>query len=360
MPRISPTAEGFRVAFRRPSVTLAEIAWRWTAGATACALLLFGFLEYLDTLPVTDSELLFLRTRHPILVAQAVTHILRGSVNRAMIAGLLAALALTALWIIAASLGRAATTRALLDYFRMRRDVAGNDFAEAAATAGKQDAASDASGRITPHHPLHALFRLNFLRAAVVLAAIFGLAGAAILTSFVSSDADPQPGLAFLLFLPLAALVCLAAWTLNWMLSLATVFAVRDGADALGSLSSSVSLCRDRSRAIAAVTSWSSLAHMVAFVGATTAVSLPLTLIAAVPVRLVNAGLMLLTLAYFAVVDWLYTARLAGYVCIAETPEALLLPAPPSAPVPVPPPAQNTIDRDEPILSDVQNLAMET
>jgi hypothetical protein len=242
----------------------------------------------------------------------------------------------------------------------MRRDVAGNEFAEAAATARKQDAASDASGRITPHHPLHALFRLNFLRAAVVLAAIFGLAGAAILTSFVSSDADPQPGLAFLLFLPLAALVCLAAWTLNWMLSLATVFAVRDGADALGSLSSSVSLCRDRSRAIAAVTSWSSLAHMVAFVGATTAVSLPLALIAAVPIRLVNAGVMLLTLAYFAVADWLYTARLAGYICIAETPEALLLPAPPSAPVPVPPPAQNTIDRDEPILSDVQNLAMET
>ena len=26
---ISPTFEGFRAAFRRPSFTLAEMAWRW-------------------------------------------------------------------------------------------------------------------------------------------------------------------------------------------------------------------------------------------------------------------------------------------------------------------------------------------
>jgi hypothetical protein len=56
-------------------------------------------------------------------------------------------------------------------------------------------------------------------------------------------------------------------------------------------------------------------------------------------------------------------ARLAGYVCIAETPEALLKPLPPAPPVLPPaagPPIQTTIDRDEPILSDVPNLAVET
>jgi hypothetical protein len=64
----------------------------------------------------------------------------------------------------------------------------------------------------------------------------------------------------------------------------------------------------------------------------------------------------LVTLAYFAVVDWLYMARLAGYVCIAEAPQALL------APSPLPrhgPPLQTTIDRNELILSDVPNLAVE-
>jgi hypothetical protein len=54
-------------------------------------------------------------------------------------------------------------------------------------------------------------------------------------------------------------------------------------------------------------------------------------------------------------VDWLYVARLAGYDYIAEMPEALAKPAP----LPAPPP-QTAIDRDEPILSDLPNLALES
>src|SRR6202521_1335658 len=103
---ISPTTEGFRAAFRRPSLTLSEVMWRWTAGGTATALLVFGLFEYLSTLQVTNGELLFLRTRHPYLVGEAIAHILRGSLNRAVVAALVAALMLTALWIVAASVGR--------------------------------------------------------------------------------------------------------------------------------------------------------------------------------------------------------------------------------------------------------------
>ena len=114
---ISPTAEGFRAAFRRPSLTLAEIAWRWTVGATAAVLFLFGLVQYLNTLPVTNGELLLLRTRHPYLVGEAIAHILRGSLNRVVMAALLAALMMVVLWIVAASVGRMATVRGLIDYF---------------------------------------------------------------------------------------------------------------------------------------------------------------------------------------------------------------------------------------------------
>src|SRR5258708_36233064 len=120
----SPTTEGFRAGFRGPSLTLAEITWRWTVGATAASLLTFGLGEYLRTLPVTNGELLFLRTRHPYLVGEAIAHILRGSLNRAVMAGSLTALTLAVLWIVVASVGRTATVRGLLDYFR--RDVAGD------------------------------------------------------------------------------------------------------------------------------------------------------------------------------------------------------------------------------------------
>jgi len=79
------------------------------------------------------------------------------------------------------------------------------------------------------------------------------------------------------------------------------------------------------------------------------------------PWRLVVLLVLVLSLAYFAVADWIYTARLSGYVTIVEMPEELWAPAmPPAIPPPSAPLLQATIDRDEPILSDLPNLAMET
>src|ERR1700736_3063417 len=245
MSRISPTLEGFRAAWRRPSLALAEITWRWTVGATTFALLLFGFFEYLRTLPVSNGDLLFLRTKQPVFIAQAISHILRGSLDRAALAAVLAALAVCFAWIVAASIGRDLTLRALLEYFASRRDGAEN-FASVDDGAYSQD-------RAARTRPLRTLFGLNFFRVAAVLAAVLALQGAAILARFASSPEHPRPGMVFLIFLPLAGLICMAAWSLNWILSLAAIFAVRNRTDALGSLSCAVGLCRQRLGAIVAV-----------------------------------------------------------------------------------------------------------
>jgi hypothetical protein len=343
MPRISPTLEGFRAAFRQPSLTLAEIAWRWTVGAVTWALLLFSLIEYLDTLPVTKGDAALLSTRQPLLVGRAIAHILRGSLNRVALAALFAAVALSSLWIVAASVGRAATVRALLDYFR--KDVASN-------------VSTEAYKAIEPR-PWGSLIGLHFLRAALAMAAILAFAGAAILVGFASPKANPQPGLVFILFLPLAGLICIVWSALNWVLSLAGIFAVRDDEDALDALSAAVAFSRERRGAVSAVSAWSGMAHLTALAGAFSLASLLLAFIHIAPVRLVIAGVILFALAYFAVADWLYMARLAGYVCIAEMPDA----RPPLAPTPrLAPssPLQVSIDRDEPILSDVPNLVVET
>jgi hypothetical protein len=345
---ISPTAEGFRAAFRRPSLTLGEIAWRWVTGATTAAVIFFGVFEYLNTLPVTNGELLFLRTRNPYFVSQAIAHIFRGSLTRAAMAALLAAGMLGLLWIVAASVGRTATVRFLLDYFRRSTG------ADGAIVAADQS-------RPISSHPFPSLVRLNFLRAAVALAAVVSFFGVAILADFASPDSNPHPGIAFLLFLPLAALVCLAWSVLNWLLSLAGMFAVRDGADTMSAISLAVGFCRERAGSVFAVSTWTGLAHIAAFVAASTAISMPLGFAGLLPWRLIVLVMLMATIAYFAVADWLYMARLAGYVCIAETPEALLKPLPPSPLMPIYPPAvspvapapvQTTIDRDELILSD--------
>jgi hypothetical protein len=365
---VSPTTEGFRAAFRRPSVTLAEITWRWTVGATTASVLTFGLFEYLRTLPVTNGELLFLRTRHPYLVGEAIAHILRGSGGRAVIAGLLAALLLMVLWIVAASVGRIATVRGLLEYFRRDRRIVRGVSNVGAPDGGVSDSGvskgdeRDIPSNVSTDHvwaPLTALLRLNFLRVAVAVAALVGLAGAGILAGFASPAANPRPGVAFLLFLPLAALVCSLWGVLNWILSLAGIFTVRDDEDAVGAIASAVTFCRERTGSVFAVSTWTGMAHLVAFVAAGTVASMPMGFAGIVAWRLVVAVMIVVTVAYFAVADWLYMARLAGYVCIAETPEALLAPLPP---VPLPrfgPPVQTTIDRDEPILSDLPNLAVE-
>jgi len=336
---ISPTAEAFRAGFRRPSLTFAEITWRWVVGATATLLFLFGLIEYLDTLRLTSGDILFLRTRNAFLVSQAIGHILRGSLSRAMLSLLVASLLLALLWMVAASLGRIATIEAMVEYFRSR-------FAAHVESIGEKDSEFTVSG----HGRFTSLLRLNFLRVAVVLAAVVGFAGALVLAGFASTPEHPRPGLAFLVFLLLVSVVCIVGYELNWLLSLAAVFVVRDGDDAVESIETAVELCRQRTGAVFAVSTWTGLAHFIAFAGASTVVAFPIGLTGLLPWRMVVLLVILLTLLYLAVADWLYTVRLAGYVCIAEMPDALLAPPPIIPPTPVP---AETIDRDELILSDI-------
>jgi hypothetical protein len=348
---ISPTTEGFRVAFHRPSLTFAEIAWRWTWGATAATLVAFGLVEYLDTLPVTNGELLLLRTRQPYLVSEAIAQILRGSLNRAVLAGLVAVLLLAVLWIIAASVGRIATVRGLLDCFR--RDVAGRVSADSSVNDDETEIRSlSNNGR-----PFPTLLRLNFLRAALALAAVLGFLAASILAGLASPDANPRPAVALFIFLPLCGLICLVWSTLNWLLSLAGMFAVRDDEGAAGAIGAVLVFCRERTGPVFAVSIWTGMTHLILFVAATAVASMPLGFVAVVPWRSVVVAIILVTLVYFALADWLYMARLAGYGCIAEMPEALLLQLPPQ-PKPAPP-VRTSIDRDELILSDLPNLAVE-
>jgi hypothetical protein len=352
MSPLSPTIEGFRAAFRRPSFTLGEIMWRWCFGATGIALSFFALFEFFNTLPVTNGELLFLRTRHPYLVSQAIAHILRGNLRRAVISGMVAILLLALVWIIAASFGRMATVRALLEYFRL-------NFARRMTTAELSTSPDESDGRRV-RNPFLSLFDLNFLRVSVALGAVVATVGATILAGFASPVSHPQPGLFLLLWFPMIGLIWVLWWALNWFLSLAGLFVVRDAADSMGAISAAVSLCRERTGAVFAVSTWTGLAHLAAFVGATTVAALPLSALGVLPGRMILLGVVVLTLAYLALADWLYTARLAGYVCIAQAPEAWLAPPPAAFPPPAPPMVETAIDRDELILSDVSGLIGQT
>jgi hypothetical protein len=336
----SPTLEGFRAILRRPSFGLAEIAWRWSFGAATGLLLMFSFFEYLDTLPVSKGDLLLLRTTQPVLISRAVMHIFRGSGFRVVETVLVLALTLGVAWIVVASLARAATIKALLAYFR-------------------EGDTSTPPRSETPWR-FHALFTLNFFRLATTLATVVGCLAAVLLGKAASRPTDPAPGSALLIILTVTMLVWFAWSTLNWFLSLAAIFVVADGQDTFGAIADAVDLCRTRSASIFAAGTWFGLAHITAFVLASSAVAFPLGFAAVLPASVVLGGVLLVTLLYFAVTDFLYMGRLASYVAMVQMPDA-----PVSAETTQPPSPQAgtyldsdthsspAVDATELILSDV-------
>jgi len=339
MKRRSPTLEGFRTIFRRPSFGLAEIAWRWSFSAAASLLLVFSFFEYLDTLPVSKGDLLLLRTRQPALISRAVLHIFRGSAFRVIETAVVLALSLGVAWVVIASVGRAATLKALLAHFR-EGDVSSSDHKE------------------KKNWRLRSLFALNFFRLGAALAASVGCLAAVLLGGAASRPSDPAPGSAFLIFLTVIMLAWLAWSTLNWFLSLAAIFVVADGHDTFGAITAAVDLCQTRPGSVFAAGTWFGLAHITAFVVASSAVAFPLGFAAVLPGSIVLGGVLLVTLLYFAIADFLYMGRLAAYVAILEMPDSpVALPKPRPAPAQHPafpiPANESGIDQAELILSDV-------
>jgi hypothetical protein len=327
----SPTREGFRTILRVPSLGLAEIAWRWSFAVAVGAFLIFGVLQFLDTLPVTSGEIALLRTRQPTLVARAISHIVHGSAPRAVAAVVMIGLCVGIAWIFVASLGRAAGIRAMLDYFR----VASNS----SETTGWR---------------LSSMMGLNFFRLAATLAAAVACLGALFLASSSSPGAGTSPRIVALIYFASVALI-ISVWSmLNWFLSLASIFAIGDGRDTFGALASAVDLFRSRSGPILAVGTWFGLAHTGAFFLFSVLAMVPIALTKALPARAVLFGLLVVVLLYFAVVDFLRVGRFAGYVYISCGPETAPLITAPQLFGGLPSLTQSArIDQDEPILSDL-------
>jgi len=330
----------------RPSVGLAEIAWRWSFGAACVTLLVVSAIEYLDTLPVSPGDLLLLRTRQPLLIWQAMARIFSGSALRAVETLVALAVAFSIAWLGLASLGRAATLRALLLHFRQGQSPRLAD--------GGRGQTSRVQLRLSD---LPALFGLNFLRLAATLAAVVGALATFWIGGAVSSVEGPAPAAAFLICLLLLVLVGWAWSMVNWFLSVAQVFVVAEARDSFAAMASTIDLVRHRSRSVFAAGVWFGLAHIAAFVAAASIVVFPLGLAEFLPRGAVLGGVVLVTLLYFVVVDFLYIGRLAAYVGIVELPEApAIASAIPSRPWSSPDSATRmsaaAVDRDEVILSD--------
>jgi hypothetical protein len=323
---------------RRPSFGLAEIAWRWSFGATAFTLLAFSFVEYLDTLPVTPGDLFLLQTRQVSLIARAIQHILSGSAVRLMEAAVVMVVGLALAWIVVCALGRTATLKSLLAYFP-------------AEGAEQLPPSQSKAGDRQPGARLGPMLGLNFLRVAVTFSAVIGCLAASVFAGLASLAHKAVPGLSLLVFSVVLLLVWIAWQTISWFLSLATIFVVRDSQNTFGALAAAVDLFRDRSGPVLAAGTWFGLAHLVAFVLASVAAGFPLAFAGVVPPGFVLVGVLLVTCLYFAMADFLHIGRLAAYVAICQWPGAPPAPAIRYVSPAVAPPGR--VDPDELILGDI-------
>ncbi|MGC2324059.1 MAG: hypothetical protein WA463_15615, partial [Terriglobales bacterium] len=276
-------------------------AWRWSFGVAASALVIASSLAYLSTLPITGMEMLLLRSRIPWLIADVIGQIVRGSGPRLAIVIAIMLPAICIIWIAAASLGRAATLKALL-----RRE---------------------ASVSLAPQ------FGLSFLRASVTVAALIGYLGALIVAGRAAGAGDEvRAGIFLVVFVALATAVAAVRSRLNWFLCLGAISAARDGHDTFSAVVAALGLFRRHAGKFAGAGAVFGTIHAVLFAFFTVISLLVLALAAQGPPGVSLFFLAAITLAYFSLVDAVYIARLAAYVAIDESDRM-----PPLAPVAVEP-----------------------
>jgi hypothetical protein len=286
MPYESPARAGFRAVFRHPEILLAEVAWRWTFGIAWLALLSFTALGFLDTLPVTNADRMLLNSGAPLLIADALSHILQGSAVRLLRASAVLVPGIAVLWTLAAAIGRVATLKPLMP---------------------KGDT------HLKPQ------LGISFLRATLALAGFAAYFGTAMLAGAIAGAGENMRiDLFFAIFIPLILLVVICWSVLNWFLSVAPLLAVRDGRDALASIAESVHLFRRNSRDFATVGTVFGIIRLVAIVFATLFSLAVIARAGRISDAAIIAALVAITLAYFVVADFLYISRLAAYAEILE------------------------------------------
>lgn len=321
---ISATTVGFRLLFRRPLIPVAEIAWRWTFAAAAWMLGTAFLFEYFGSLPVTRADRFLLHTGQPFLIAQAIRRIFHGSSVRFVEAAVLLGVGLAIAWIVLASLGRLAVLRSMFEEFEW-----------------------DAEAK----RPLSALFFLNFLRAAVLLAAKVAAIGSILMASSLWTSTHIRGADSARMVFVLWFLIWLAWAVLNWLLSAAAVFVIAEGKDSLGSMAAILRLLQSRTGAVLGASAVFGLIHGSAFVvaGGMALVLLPVAIAQPLALPLVVAVI----LVYCFMADFLYTGRLAAYAYLAtgreELPSWMLR----RAPSPETPATSASVDKDELILGDL-------
>jgi hypothetical protein len=327
--------------FRRPSLGIAEVVWRFSFGAATSAVLAFGWIEYLESLPVKSSDLILLESNRPALISRAVLDILHGSGPRLAECAVLLAGSLTIGWIVLASLGRAVTMRALLAHFR-----------KSLPRQTSQQERATAAGAVP------SLMGLNFLRATVTAAAIVASLVPWFFARIAAGTGDDSLTGASLAVVLVIMLVWSAWYVMNCVLSLAALFVTAENRSTCDAIGAAVEFSSIHVASLLVANAWFGLAHIASLLLAVFAIMLPLGLLSVLPPGYAGLGALLVLLVYCVVVDFLRIGNLAAYIAIlGGTRASSIAERSPRAPEDDEGASRRGVDPGELILSDVPSPA---
>jgi hypothetical protein len=282
---------------------LCEISWRWTFGIALWAVLTYIAFSSLGQVQMTDAEIRLLRELDPRASSYVLLRVMNAIVPVVLRVFVYTLPALVVLWVAAATFGRAATLRALL-------------------------------GPRCRKIRWPALVGVNLLRVALLFGAILAFVGSSILVGRMFRGVPEYLGVAILLSLGVNLLI-VSAWSLlNWFLTLAPIFVLRDSAGTFAAFGGSVDLFRDRSGPYMGAALGLGLVRLALITVVSVLSLVPLGMIGNSSMRAVIAAGIALAFVYYALTDAVQIWRIAAYVSLANyEPE---IPVPAVAPVPVP------------------------
>jgi hypothetical protein len=284
--------EGLRILRENPALFFMELLWRWSFGLGLLALILLAYSHLRQAILLTDADQQALSGQDPIALATAAAN---------LIAPLLPLLLRTCaqifsiaavVWIAAAALGRGLITRVIVGQFAKDYGVM---------------IAADASRWLS-------FAVLNFTRVLMLLILAIGYLGGTFLAGLIGGAAN--------LLIPATIQFCsvaisFALWSyVNWVLSLAFIFVARDALAPLDATVEAIAFVRRHRSRLSAIALWNSTLRGVA----ATVISLAGVFTAAassLPASAVSVLLVLETLAYFVISDFLLLARLGAYASVA-------------------------------------------
>jgi hypothetical protein len=283
----NPINQGLRTVLRDPGMLLTEIAWRWSFGSIAFFLLFLSAMRLLSSVHVSETEMAAWRSNNPTLMAQALANMLLDSGPRitAVAAGVLPVI--TLLWIILAAAGRTLTLNRL------------------------------GQGTV----PFPSVLALHGARALVLWLAVGGLAAAILFAARVAIEGAQTDYFLYYALVFWSVVLIGAFWAIvNWYLSLAPICILQTGSGYLKSTLRAVRVAKAQSGDFGGISLIFGIFRLIALAVAFVLCILPSGLMGTWP-RSYTAWLVAVSLAYFAVGDFLYLGRMAAYL-LAILPEA--------------------------------------